>query len=156
AKELENATIGTAYIEALCRFTGNGRAAYGLSRSVSGVQQIAITAHEIGHNLGASHPNQQVPLPTGCNNTIMSSSVGTTPQLDFCQYSVNEIANYLAGSINCLSGDTTQLSFAVPRSLPVEMSDVAVGDFNNDGKQDLVVANSDGIIVLMGSDSGDM
>jgi hypothetical protein len=138
AKDLENATIGTAYLEALCRFTGNGRAAYGLSKSVSGVQQIAITAHEIGHNLGASHPNQQVPQPMGCDNTVMSSSVSTNPQLNFCPYSANEITNYLAGSINCLSGDTSHLNFAVPKSIPVgAMSAATVGDFNNDGKQDL-------------------
>ena len=156
-KELENATIGTAYLEALCRFTGNGRAAYGLSKGVSGIQQVAITAHEIGHNLGATHPNQQLPQPAGCDNTIMSSSVSTTPHLDFCTYSANEITNYLAGSVNCLSADSSQLSFTVPKSLPLApISESAVADFNNDGKEDLVAKQGDGITVLLGSDNGEM
>jgi hypothetical protein len=157
AKELENATLGTAYIEALCRFVGNGRAAYGISRAAPGTQQVAITAHELGHNLGATHPDQQVPKPAACDNTVMNSNVNTTPQLDFCPDSVNEIATYLAGSINCLSGDTSQLNFAVPKSLPVgPIIDAAVGDFNNDGKQDLAAATNDGITVLLGSDNGSM
>src|SRR5207247_1349313 len=91
-KQLDNATIGTAYLEALCRYAGNGRAAYGLSKGVTGAQQIAITAHEIGHNLGATHPNQQVPPVAACTNTVMTSSVSTNPQLNFCSYSRDEIA----------------------------------------------------------------
>lgn len=71
---------------------GSGRAAYGLSKGVTGAQQIAITAHEIGHNLGATHPNQQVPPVADCNNTVMSSSVSVNPQLLFCQFSVDEIS----------------------------------------------------------------
>src|SRR5688572_15347763 len=157
-KQLDNATIGTAYLEALCRFTGGGRAAYGLSSSVLGVQQIAITAHEMGHNLGATHPNQQVPQPLGCDNTVMSSNVSTTPRLDFCPYSVNEIATYLAGSANCLRAAASHLNFAVPKSLPIAgpFDDFAVGDFNNDGKQDLVARHLEGITILLGSDGGDM
>src|SRR5256712_302956 len=122
AKNLDNATIGTAYLEALCRYAGNGRAAYGLSKGVAGVQQIAITAHEIGHNLGATHPNQQAPPVAECNNTVMSSSVSTNPQLLFCQYSVDEIARYVSASAGCLSGGTTELSFGIYSNYPVGAS----------------------------------
>jgi len=151
-KQLDSATIGTAYLEALCRYTGNGRAAYGLSMSIPGKQQVAIAAHEIGHNLGATHPNQQVPAPTDCNNTIMSSSVTATQQMDFCEYSKNEIANYLNTSTSCLTGDTTHFSFASPKAFPGNPS--LVGDFNLDGKDD-VITQSNGILVLLGSDNGD-
>lgn len=159
-KQLDNATIGTAYLEALCRFAGNGRAAFGLSKGVPGAQQIAITAHEIGHNLGATHPNQQVPPVTECNNTVMSSSVSTTPRLTVCQYSRDEIARYLNSdaSASCLSAGTSQLSFGVGATYKVGESpfSVAAADFNGDGKQDLAVANldSDNISVLLGADNG--
>jgi Metallo-peptidase family M12/FG-GAP-like repeat/FG-GAP repeat len=157
AKNLDNATIGTAYLDALCRDAGNGRAAYGLSKGVTGAQQIAITAHEIGHNLGATHPNQQVPPVAECNNTVMSSSVSTNPQLLFCQYSVDEIERYLSTSSSCLTAGFTQLSFDIASHYPVGGAaySVAVGDFNGDGKQDLVTANFDGntVSVLLGSDN---
>src|SRR3989442_3553350 len=157
-KNLDNATIGTAYLEALCRYAGNGRAAYGLSKGVTGPQQIAITAHEIGHNLGATHPNQQVPPAAECNNTAMSSSVSTNPQLTFCQFSRAEIARYLATSGVCLSAGTTGLSFAAHSSYAAGTSPrgVAVGDFNGDGKQDVAVANfeSNNVSVLLGTDNG--
>src|SRR3989441_4232860 len=157
-KDLDNATIGTAYLEALCRFAGNGRAAYGLSKGVTGAQQIAITAHEIGHNLGATHPNQQVPPVAECNNTVMTSSVSTNPQLNFCSYSRDEIARYLTANASCLSAGASQLSFAVEATYPVGLAPFSVlaADFNGDGKQDLAVANfdSDNVGVQLGADNG--
>ncbi len=163
AKNLDNSTIGTAYLEALCRYVRNVRAAYGLSKGVTGAQQIAITAHEIGHNLGATHPNQQVPPVAECNNTVMSSSVGLNPQLTFCQYSRDEIARYLIASANCLGVGTSGLSFAVSSTYNtgINPGDLAKGDFNNDGKDDLIaVSRGDGAIghatltVLLGTDNG--
>ena len=157
-KQLDNATIGTAYLEALCRFTGGGRAAYGLSKGVPGAQQIAITAHELGHNLGATHPNQQVPPVAECDNTVMSSSVSAIPALTMCQFSRDEIAKYLETNAGCLNAGTRQLRFAAasiylagedPRS-------VAAADFNGDGKGDVAVANiiSNDVSVLFGTDNG--
>jgi hypothetical protein len=159
-KSLDNATIGTAYLDALCRYAGNGRAAFGLSKGVAGAQQIAITAHEIGHNLGATHPNQQVPPVSECNNTIMGSTVSNNPRLTVCQYSRDEISRYLSSdaSASCLNPGTSQLSFAVASTYPVAESpkSVATGDFNGDGKQDLASANfdSDNVSVLLGADNG--
>jgi Metallo-peptidase family M12/FG-GAP-like repeat/Carboxypeptidase regulatory-like domain len=157
-KHLDNGTIGTAYLEALCHFSGNGRAAYGISASISGPQQIAITAHEIGHNLGATHPNQQVPPISDCDNTLMSSSVGATPQLSFCQYSRDEINAYLNSRVGCLENGISQLSFFAATNYAVGEDPISVtsSDFNGDGKEDLAVANfrSDSVSVLLGSDGG--
>ena len=157
-KQLDNSTIGTAYLEALCRFAGNGRAAYGLSKGVlSDKQQVAITAHEIGHNLGATHPNQQSPPVTECNNTVMGSSVNTEPQLTFCQFSRDEIAKYLTSSAGCLATGTSGLKFALSSSFFIGANPQAMVsvDFNGDGKQDLATANESGNVnVLLGADDG--
>jgi len=155
-KQLENATIGTAYLEALCRFTGGGRAAYGLSKGIAGAQQTAITAHELGHNLGATHPNQQVPPVTECNNTVMGSSVSPGSELTMCQFSRDEIAKYLNSSAGCLNAGTQRLRFAAASTYfaGVGARSVATADFNGDGKGDVAVANRDGLSVLLGTDNG--
>src|SRR2546427_245945 len=157
-KKWENATLGTAYLKALRRYAGSGRAAYGLSKGVAGSQEIAITAHEIGHNLGATHPNQQQPPVPECNNTIMSSSLSASPQLQFCQYSMDEIAKYLSASSSCLNASTSQFGFAVQSIYPTGSSPqfVAVGDFNDDGIPDLAVANlgSNDVSILLGTAAG--
>ena len=157
-KQLDNATIGTAYLEALCRFAGSGRAAYGLSKGVPGAQQIAITAHEIGHNLGATHPNQQEPPVAECDNTVMSSSVSANPELTFCQYSRDQVGTYLGSSADCLSAGSTELKFTAHSNHPADNGphSLAAGDFNGDGKRDLAVANarSKNVSVLLGLDNG--
>ena len=157
-KSLDNATIGTAYLEALCRYAGSGRAAYGLSKGVAGGQQIAITAHEIGHNLGATHPNQQAPPVAECDNTVMSSSLSTNPQLTFCRSTrAMRSRDYLSSASGCLSAGQSQVSFAAANNYATGGSPAAVatGDFNGDGKRDLVVANSgsNNVSVLLGNDN---
>jgi hypothetical protein len=159
-KQLDNSTIGTAYLEALCRFTGGGRAAYGLSKGVPGAQQVAITAHELGHNLGATHPNQQVPSVTECDNTVMSSSVSTSSTLTMCQFSRDEIAKYLETSVGCISAGTRLLRFATASTFLAGMHPQSVtgADFNGDGKGDVAVANSisNDVSVFFGTDSGNL
>jgi len=159
-KQLDNQTLGTAYLEALCRFTGNGRAAYGLSKFIADdSQQVAVTAHEIGHNLGATHPNQQVPPVTDCADTVMNSTITAGTRLSFCQYSGDEVARYLSTNADCLAAGRTHLNFAIANETAVGglgPRAVARGDFNADGKGDVVVANtdSDNISVLLGTDAG--
>ena len=52
--------------------------------------KFIVAAHEIGHNLNATHSTGQ----PGCTGTIMSSSVGPTTMQSFCPFSVTEIENY--------------------------------------------------------------
>jgi len=78
--------------------------AYGLSQHLSSAsQRQLLTAHEIGHNLNAVHPNQQNPAPSGCANTIMSSSLGFSTQPNFCQFSLDEITGHTVQHTSCLT-----------------------------------------------------
>ena len=90
---------GYAYIGEACDPVN----AYGLSGYVdfqSG--QVLVTAHEIGHNLGANHAD----APQNCANTIMNTNLtGSTP-LTFCAFSRTEITNYVNASGACLTNQS--------------------------------------------------
>jgi hypothetical protein len=98
-KDLDGGTIGIAYIGTICDAPD---AAYGISQSgFSGQQSLRaeLTAHEIGHNFGASHPDQETPVPAGCNPSIMNSFIQTGTGADqFCQFSRDQITNHVVGS----------------------------------------------------------
>ena len=88
----------------------------------------------------------------------MGSSIGSSPQLSFCQFSQEEVARYLSTSADCLGAGTTHLNFAVANQTPVGTvpTVLATGDFNGDGKDDVVVASQDSndFRVLVGTDTG--
>jgi hypothetical protein len=98
-KDMDGSTIGIAYLSVVCNARTYG---YGISqRFTSSPGKYILTAHEIGHNFGAVHPDQLSTPPTGCSNTIMNSSVGTG--FTFCSYSRTEIAAHVASSSSCLT-----------------------------------------------------
>ncbi|HEV2707510.1 MAG TPA: M12 family metallo-peptidase [Pyrinomonadaceae bacterium] len=99
-RDLNGDIIGTAFIASLCQ---TPLRAYGLSQRVSDISiKIDLTAHEIGHNLGASHPDQETPAVTACVNTIMQSRVGSSRS--FCQFSRDQIADYVNNNAaSCLT-----------------------------------------------------
>ncbi len=96
-KDFDGTTIGIAFTGAACDFPP---AAYGISQSrFSAINQrrVAVTAHEIGHNFGASHPNQETPVPSSCTGpNIMNASVQDTSE--FCQFSRDQITSHVTGS----------------------------------------------------------
>jgi hypothetical protein len=97
-KDMDGSTVGIAYLGVIC----NSHAyAYGVSQRLSSAPaKYIVTAHEIGHNFGATHTDQASPIPADCGNTIMNSSVGTGTT--FCPFSQNEIASHVASSSGCL------------------------------------------------------
>jgi hypothetical protein len=101
-KDMDGSTIGIAYLSVVC----DARAySYGVSqRFSSSPGKYILTAHEIGHNFGASHPDQASPPQTDCANTIMNSSVGTG--FTFCQFSRTEIGAHVGGNSSCLVAGT--------------------------------------------------
>ena len=100
-KDFDGGTIGIAYISATCVAPAFS---YGISQSkFSGIvaRRVAVTAHEVGHNFGASHPNQDDPVPSGCDPSIMNAFVQDTQ--NFCQYSRDQITNHVADFGACLT-----------------------------------------------------
>jgi hypothetical protein len=98
-KDMDGSTIGIAYLSVVC----DARTySYGISqRFTSSPGKYILTAHEIGHNFGASHPDQANPPQSECSNTIMNSSVGTG--FSFCSFSRSEIASHVASNSSCLT-----------------------------------------------------
>jgi hypothetical protein len=98
-KDMDGSTIGIAYVGVVC----NARSySFGVSQRFSASPgKYILTAHEIGHNFGASHPDQATPPQTECSNTIMNSSVGTGT--NFCAYSQTEINAHTAENSSCLA-----------------------------------------------------
>ena len=68
--------------------------------------KYALTAHEIGHNFGATHPHEYNPPIAGCQGTIMRGSdyiAGNGAVLTFCEFSRQQIARHVAGYNDCLT-----------------------------------------------------
>ena len=105
-KDFDGSTIGIAYISAVC---ASPAFSYGISQSkFSSVvaRRVAVTAHEMGHNFGASHPNQESPVPPNCNPSIMNSFVQDTQT--FCPFSLDQITGHVAEFGTCLSQLTVE------------------------------------------------
>lgn len=100
-RDMNGSTIGIAYVNVICN---NPAFSYGVSqRYTSDPQKYVLTAHEMGHNLGACHSDDTTcnANPSSCTNTIMNSSVGTA--LTFCQFSRNQITAHVAANPSCVS-----------------------------------------------------
>ena len=121
-KAWDGGIAGLAEVGVVCRVRS---VSYALSLHRTTVPQKYTTpAHEIGHNFGASHPNEQDPPIAGCTNTIMANYSLFQQDLDksltFCEFSRQEIAVHVAGYNNCL---TTQPITLQP---PTDLSATAV------------------------------
>jgi len=85
---------GIAYQGIVCR---SSNYAYGLTAR-SGTVNHLITAHEMGHNLGAEHVDNSGTCANSMMNPIISQSVSS-----FCDVSKSQIASYVANNGSCLS-----------------------------------------------------
>jgi len=88
---------GWAYIGVICR---NPAFAYGLSGRVDWAPgKFLVTAHEIGHNLGANH----VDAVQSCANSLMNPQLTASTPLSFCSFSLNEVRTFTGNNNACLS-----------------------------------------------------
>jgi hypothetical protein len=102
-KDLDGSTIGIAFTGVICNAASS---AYGISQKFDlSPHKVGLTAHEIGHNFSAGHPNQLNPPVSECVGTIMNSSI--TASTNFCQFSRDQITNHaLAFGEACLARQT--------------------------------------------------
>ena len=115
----ENLDIGgTAWLGVTCK---NRLFSYGLSRRLIGEGAFNIAAHELGHNFGAAHPDEEVPPITVCEGTIMQSDWSPPPSLNFCLFSQDEIRTHVSSYNSCLA-EYDPITFYPPS----ELSAVAV------------------------------
>ena len=107
---------GYAYISVICFRPSD---AYGLSGYVNFIPgNFLVTAHEIGHNLGANHVDASV----GCDNTLMNFQLSFNTPLTFCPFSRTEINNFVE-----LRGACLAQAFKSPF------------DFDGDGRSDIAI-----------------
>jgi hypothetical protein len=95
-------TAGIAWTGILC---SSPTYSYGVSLRVLDGVKYAIAAHEIGHNFGATHPDQEPTPVAACASSIMNSTVSST--LSFCQFSLDQMNSYLTSNSGCLFNVTT-------------------------------------------------
>jgi hypothetical protein len=127
-KDMDGSTIGIAYLSVVC---GARTFSYGVSqRFTSSPGKYILTAHEIGHNFGATHPDQASPPQTDCANTIMNSVIGTGA--NFCPFSRSEIASFLSHSSSCLSTEPTAPSNLTATAVSSSQINLAWQDNSSD------------------------
>jgi hypothetical protein len=110
AANFDSSTLGIAYVEVVCT---SRTFSYGLSTYLASAPgKFILTAHEIGHNFSARHPDQLTPPVDVCDNTIMQSFVGTG--FKFCRYSRDQIQSWVSGHSSCLTNNRLPAGSAGP------------------------------------------
>ncbi len=101
-KNLDGNTIGIAWRPGFeCPI---GQLGFALSQRLApSPEKFLLAAHEIGHNFNATHTDQENPVPAGCVNTIMESSLSGSTQSTFCPFSVNQIDTHATANAACLA-----------------------------------------------------
>ena len=118
---------GVASLSVAC---GNRSLSYGLSkrRERYFVDRYRTPAHEIGHNLGASHPNEVLPREqsaslSNCSTSIMWPGSHQESALTFCKFSRQEIAAYVSHNNGCLT--VQPITFQPPTDLEIVASSLS-------------------------------
>jgi hypothetical protein len=143
-RPMEGNIAGIAWLGSVCNDVSHS---YGVSERYADSFKYSISAHEMGHNFGATHPDDQSPPVSACSQTIMNSIVGNT--FDFCQFSLDEMNNYLAPNSSCLavvaSPATVQFSAgtyaANEGALSVVITVTRAGDATNAASVDYKTTN---------------
>lgn len=93
-RSIQGLTIGIAYVGATCIM--DGRYGVGLSRNVSAGLQPFLAAHEIAHNLSATHDSEA--------NSIMNPAI-TESNNRFSSRALGSISNFITTNGTCLSSE---------------------------------------------------
>ena len=82
-----------------------------------------LAAHEIAHNVGAGDLYNHIPPILSCTGTLMER---LGPELTFCQFSRDQIAEHLSGYNSCL--DTQPITLQPPSGLSAKAASASVID----------------------------
>ena len=116
---------GVAWQGVVCR---DPTAAYGVTiRETIAPFKTGLPAHEIGHNFNATHCDGKA----GCDNTIMVATQTQSNTLTFCQFSIDEITNYVNANSGCLGLETVS---------NVQFSSAAFPANEGDGQANITVS----------------
>jgi hypothetical protein len=159
---------GLAFVGVICR---SPSFSYGMSGFVNwSPGRFLITAHEIGHNLGADHAE----AAQNCANSLMNASLSQSTPLSFCTFSRDVITAYVGANGSCLLDGPpppptptptpippptpTPIPPPSPTPTPVPPTTNPLGapfDFDGDGRSDISVFRpSDGVWYLNRSSWG--
>ena len=109
---------GTAWLGAVCRLYRGGSASYGISKGYTQTPyKFILTAHEIGHNFDATHPDEEEPPVASCARTIMQRKPTPGDRLTFCQFSRNEIRDHVSTYNSCLEAESDTITLNPPSNL---------------------------------------
>jgi len=154
---LNSGQLGVAFYSVICQTSQ----AYGISHSywtTNWANRVATTAHEIGHNWGATHCNGQADCAIMCSNIGLCSGVMTR----FSASSIREIETYRNQSGACLvagNGTPTALNPAARddrvvalKNTPITIS-VLANDFDPNcqairiGDSELITLNNGAVAI---------
>jgi hypothetical protein len=102
---------GVAYQSTTCRSQSY---AYGLTAQSGSINHL-MTAHEIGHNLGADHVDNAGACAVSLMNPILSSGV-----TGFCDASKSAIMNHVSAYGSCLSASGGTPPMPTPAPTPIQ------------------------------------
>lgn len=109
---------GTAWRGVVCRLYREGSTSYGISKGYTETPyKFILAAHEIGHNFGAVHPDEEEPPVASCDGTIMQGKVTPGDRLTFCQFSRNEIRHHVSTYNSCLEAESDTITLNPPSNL---------------------------------------
>ena len=94
--------------------------AYSLSKRYTQAYKFFAAAHEIGHNFGADHPDEEDPPIASCDGTIMWAGETRGESLTFCEFSRNEIRSHVSTYNSCLEAEAETITLNPPSNLTAE------------------------------------